>query len=182
MKIYTKGGDEGLTSLWGGKRVSKASLRIDAYGTIDELNVHIGLIRSVIKEETQITLLEEVQRMLFTFGAHLAADPDKKGLKLPKINNEQVLEIEKAIDRMEDKLPQLTSFILPGGDLEVSYCHLGRVVCRRAERMVIALNDESEVNPAIIIYLNRLSDYLFVLSRYVAQQNGATELPWKPEN
>lgn len=182
MKIYTKVGDEGLTSLWGGKRVSKASLRIDAYGTIDELNVHIGLIRSVIKEKNQITLLEEVQRMLFTFGAHLAADPDKKGLKLPKINNEQVLDIEKSIDHMEDKLPQLTSFILPGGDLEVSYCHLGRVVCRRAERMVIALNDESEVNPAIIIYLNRLSDYLFVLSRYVAKLNGANELPWHPEN
>ena len=182
MKIYTKGGDTGTTALWGGKRVSKASLRIETYGTIDELNVHIGLIRDTIEDKSNISLLEQVQNQLFTFGSHLAADPDKKDIKLPIIHPDKVVALEEAIDSMEQSLPALTSFILPGGHQQVSFCHLGRVVCRRAERLVIALNQESEVNPNIIIYLNRLSDYLFVLSRQIAQLVGAKELPWKPEN
>ena len=157
MKIYTKGGDKGSTSLWGGKRVSKASLRIEAYGTIDELNVYIGLIRDIIEDDTTMALLAEIQNQLFTFGSHLAADPDKKDIKLPLIHPDKVDSLEDAIDIMEKKLLQLTSFILPGGHQHVSFCHLGRVVCRRAERLVIALNQESEVNPNIIIYLNRFN-------------------------
>lgn len=182
MKIYTKGGDKGSTSLWGGKRVSKASLRIETYGTIDELNVHIGLIRDSVADKENILLLEQIQNQLFTFGSHLAADPEKKDIKLPIIHPDKVEGLEEAIDTMEEELPALTSFILPGGHQHVSFCHLGRVVCRRAERLVIALNQEREVNPNIIIYLNRLSDYLFVLSRHIAQSVGAIELPWKPEN
>lgn len=182
MKIYTKGGDKGSTSLWGGKRVSKASLRIDAYGTIDELNVHIGLVRDVINDNETKLLLEEIQNQLFTFGSHLAADPDKKDLELPEIDVDQITALEKAIDHMEEELPPLTAFILPGGHEHVSYCHLARVVCRRAERLVIALNEEESINTAIIIYLNRLSDYLFVLSRRIAKDVGASEHTWKPKN
>jgi cob(I)alamin adenosyltransferase len=181
MKIYTKGGDKGDTSLFGGKRVSKASLRLDAYGTLDELNVHIGLIRS-IADNTDVKLLEEIQNELFTFGAHLAADPEKKNLKLPPIDAVRVHALEDAIDKMEESLPSLKAFILPGGHQHVSFCHLGRVVCRKTERLVIALSRESEVNTSIIIYLNRLSDYLFVLSRKVAVSVGAKELPWQPDN
>ena len=181
MKIYTKGGDKGSTSLWGGKRVSKASLRIESYGTIDELNVHIGFIRDISTNPEHILLLEQIQNQLFTFGSHLAADPDKQDIKLPIIHPDKVVALEEAIDIMEQSLPTLTSFILPGGHQHVSFCHLGRVVCRRAERLVISLNQESEVNPNIIIYLNRLSDFLFVLGRVIAQSVGAKELPWKPE-
>jgi len=179
MKIYTKGGDTGSTSLWGGKRVSKASLRIESYGTVDELNVYIGLIRDTCGIKQAIPILEEIQNILFSFGAHLAADPDKKGLKLPNLDPSWVNNLEKGIDAMEEELPQLSAFILPGGHQNVSYCHLGRVVCRRAERLVIAMNAETPVNPLIIIYLNRLSDYFFVLSRFVAKSVGANELPWK---
>lgn len=182
MRIYTKGGDKGSTSLWGGKRVSKASLRIETYGTIDELNVHIGLIKDTLDDEINNPLLEQIQNQLFTFGSHLSADPEKKDIKLPIIHPDKVVALEEAIDTMEQGLPALTSFILPGGHQHVSFCHLGRVVCRRAERLVIALNQESEVNPNIIIYLNRLSDYLFVLSRQIAHSVGARELPWRPEN
>jgi len=181
MKIYTKGGDKGYTSLWGGKRVSKSSLRIETYGTIDELNVYIGLIRDVLSDDKMEALLVEIQQQLFTFGAHLAADPDKKGLKLPKINQDHIKLLEKTIDEMEKELSPLVNFILPGGHVYVSYCHLGRVICRRAERITIALNKEEGVNPHIVKYLNRLSDFLFVLSRLVAKKNDAEELPWKPE-
>ena len=179
MKIYTKGGDKGSTSLWGGKRVSKASLRIDTYGTIDELNVHIGLVRDVISDDKTKSLLEAIQNQLFTFGSHLAADPDKKGLNLPEIDLDQIITLEKAIDEMEEALPPLTAFILPGGHEHVSFCHLARVVCRRAERLVIALDAENSINSAIIAYLNRLSDYLFVLSRNIAKDVGAKEYTWQ---
>ena len=181
MKIYTKGGDTGTTALWGGKRVSKDSSRIDAYGTLDELNVHIGIILDETKDSTDRDLLVEIQIQLFTFGAHLAADPEKKGLKLPLIEAELVLKLETAIDAMEEDLPQLTAFILPGGHDTVSKCHLGRVVCRRAERLVVSLNNSTEINPGIIIYLNRLSDYLFVLGRKWAHNLNIKELPWKPK-
>ena len=180
MKIYTKGGDAG-TTLWGGKRVSKADLRIDSYGTIDELNVYVGLIRDTCGIESAIPLLEEVQNVLFNFGAHLSADPEKKGLKLPALEETWAGNLELAIDSMEMDLPALTNFILPGGHPHVSYCHLGRVVCRRAERLATALNSQEEIHPLILIYLNRLSDYLFVLSRSIAVATGAAELPWKPQ-
>jgi cob(I)alamin adenosyltransferase len=180
MKIYTKGGDTGSTSLWGGKRVSKASLRLDAYGTIDELNVHIGLIRDTCNIDAAIPLLEDIQNVLFNFGATLSADPDKPGLNLPELNEAWINDLEKAIDAMEEELPALKNFVLPGGHVNVSYCHLGRVVCRRAERLITALDDDTELNPVILKYINRLSDYLFVLSRYVAKSLGAPELPWKP--
>ena len=182
MKIYTKGGDKGLTSLWGGKRVSKSSLRIDAYGTIDELNAYIGLIRDTCEINEELPLLTKIQSILFSFGAVLAADPEKSNLDLPKLDEKWAEDLENSIDRMEDELPTLKNFILPGGHTRVSNCHLGRVVCRRAERLITALNEETEVDPAIILYLNRLSDYLFVLSRYIAKSVGATEHPWKPGN
>ena len=182
MKIYTKGGDKGTTALWGGKRVSKASLRIDAYGTVDELNVYVGLVRDVISDDASKDLLEHIQNQLFTFGAHLAADPDKKGLKLPLLDEDKVHDLESAIDNMEAGLPPLTSFILPGGHVHVSYCHLARVICRRAERMVITLDNEDSIHPFIIIYLNRLSDFFFVLSRRVALELKITELLWKPKH
>lgn len=182
MKIYTKGGDTGSTSLWGGKRVSKDNLRIEAYGTLDELNAHIGLVRDTCNIDSAIPILEEVQNVLFNIGAVLAADPERKGLKLPTIRTEWAVQLEKAIDSMEDDLPPLKNFILPGGHPHVSYCHLGRVVCRRAERLVTNLNQSEEVDPEIIIYLNRLSDYLFVLSRFISKEVGANELPWTPDN
>jgi len=180
MKIYTKGGDAGLTSLWGGKRVSKADLRIDAYGTIDELNVHIGLIRDTCGIKSAVHQLEIIQNNLFNIGAVLSADPEKKGLKLPELKSEWPVDLEKAIDAMESELPALQNFILPGGHPHVSYCHLGRVVCRRAERLVTTLNEQEKVDSLIIVYLNRLSDYLFVLSRFIAKSLGINELPWKP--
>ncbi len=181
MKIYTKGGDKGETSLWGGKRVSKAAPAIEAYGTLDELNVHIGLLRDVLGDMSEtVTLLADIQQQLFSFGAHLAADPAKKGLKLPHLDNRSVAALEQAIDAMENDLPALKNFILPGGHVHVSYCHLARVVCRRAERLVVALQQQQTVQPLIISYLNRLSDYLFVLSRWVGKKRGAKELPWQP--
>lgn len=180
MKIYTKGGDKGSTSLWGGKRVSKASLRIEAYGTVDELNVSIGLIKDVLEEDEIMQVLERVQNQLFSIGAYLAADPEKKGLKIPVISDTEASVLEEQIDSMDATLKPLRSFILPGGHLHVSYCHQARVVCRRAERIVVALNEEYEINPTIIIYLNRLSDYLFVLSRKIADHLGIGEIPWKP--
>lgn len=180
MKIYTKGGDKGLTSLWGGKRVSKASERINAYGTIDELNVAVGMVRDVCNDDAIEELLIRIQNQLFTIGSYLAADPDKKGLKLPDFDAAESIVLEQAIDEMDRSLPQLKNFVLPGGHLHVSFCHQARVICRRAERYVVALNDDNQVNPDIIIYLNRLSDYLFVLSRKIAHTLGANEVPWKP--
>ncbi|MEN8250453.1 MAG: cob(I)yrinic acid a,c-diamide adenosyltransferase [Bacteroidota bacterium] len=178
MKIYTKGGDKGSTSLWGGKRVSKASARIEAYGTIDELNVAVGVVRDVCEDNSIKQTLIQIQNHLFTIGSYLAADPDKKGMKVPEIEPEETLVLEESIDRLEKSLPALKNFILPGGHLHVSFCHQARVICRRAERNVVALNQESEINPEIIIYLNRLSDYLFVLSRKIAHDLGAKEIPW----
>jgi len=182
MKIYTKGGDKGTTSLLGGKRVSKASLRIDTYGTIDELNVYVGMVRDIVADESTRNLLEQIQIQLFTFGAYLAADPDKKSLKLPAIDKNQVGKLETAIDFMEGELIALKNFILPGGHLHVSSCHLARVNCRKAERMVVALDQAASVNPYIVIYLNRLSDFFFVLSRKIAAELNIEELPWKQKN
>lgn len=180
MKIYTRKGDKGTTSLIGGTRVNKAHIRIEAYGTVDELNSWIGLVADTFKAGKEKKLLRKIQEELFVIGSHLAADPAKSKMKLPVISNEDVTMLEKEIDRMNEKLPALTSFILPGGNSLVSYCHIARCVCRRAERKTVLLSTKSKAEPIIITYLNRLSDYLFVLARYAAYQTGTEEIKWLP--
>ncbi|QIP15494.1 cob(I)yrinic acid a,c-diamide adenosyltransferase [Spirosoma aureum] len=181
MKIYTKTGDKGQTGLIGGRRVSKADLRIDAYGTVDELNSWIGLVRDQPVNISQKDLLKEIQDRLFTVGAELATDPEKAVKRaMPAIIADDVAVLEQAMDLMDAELPELRAFVLPGGHESVSFCHLARTVCRRAERLVIALNDESPVDDLVLQYLNRLSDYLFVLSRKMAQELEAEEVVWKP--
>ncbi|KAB7727134.1 cob(I)yrinic acid a,c-diamide adenosyltransferase [Rudanella paleaurantiibacter] len=181
MKIYTKTGDTGQTSLISGRRVSKADIRIDAYGTVDELNAWIGLVRDQAINASRRDLLKEVQDRLFTVGATLASDPEKTVRKpIPDIDEADITLLEQAMDGMDAELPELRAFVLPGGHESVSYAHLARTVCRRAERLVIALNDETPVDPLVIQYLNRLSDYLFVLSRKMAHELQAEEVAWKP--
>ena len=180
MKVYTKTGDTGETSLFGGKRVKKYNLRINAYGTSDEVNSWIGLIRDQAIDNHYKTILNEVQDRIFTLGAQLAADPEKPKLKLPHIELKDVEILETEIDKMDESLPPMTKFTLPGGHTTVSYCHLARCVCRRCERLVIELSDEAAVDPLIIQYLNRLSDYLFVLGRKLAQDLNADEVYWEP--
>jgi cob(I)alamin adenosyltransferase len=181
MKIYTKTGDDGMTSLFGGKRVSKSDLRIDAYGTVDELNAWLGLLRDQevnrIREET----LLEIQDRLFTIGSLLATEPGNTKVKVPALQPDDVYNLEREIDRMDAKLPPLRFFVLPGGHPSVSFGHLARTVCRRCERLVIALDDSDKVAPQIIQYLNRLSDYLFMLCRKMAQELNVVETPWKPK-
>ena len=179
FKIYTKTGDKGETSLFGGKRLPKSHIRIDAYGTVDELNSNIGLVRDVMEDEKIRAVLKEIQDRLFTIGSNLASDPDKK-MATPDILDADVALLEKEIDRMNENLPQLKNFILPGGHQFVSFCHLARCVCRRAERLVVALNMVDKVEPILIHYLNRLSDYLFVLSRQIGHDLGVDEIPWHP--
>ena len=188
MKIYTKTGDKGTTALFGGTRVPKYHLRIESYGTVDELNSYIGLIRDQkIDELTQKTLVK-IQHDLFTLGAMLATPPEKETLKngkerlnIPKIEAETIDFLENEIDRMNNLLPQMTHFVLPGGHQTVSFCHVARCVCRRAERLSVALNDEEGINEAVLKYLNRLSDYLFVLARKLTQDLSAQEVKWIPE-
>lgn len=180
MKIYTKTGDQGQTSLISGRRVSKADLRIDAYGTVDELNSWIGLVRDQAINQSRRDLLKEIQDRLFTVGATLATDPDKSIKKaLPDIIPDDIALLEQAMDTMDETLPPLRAFVLPGGHESVSYCHLARTVCRRAERLVIALHAQSPVDEHVLQYLNRLSDYLFVLSRKMAQELNIEEIAWK---
>lgn len=180
MKVYTKTGDAGETSLFGGKRVPKFDDRIEAYGTSDELNSWIGLIRDQDIDPEVKRVLIEIQDRLFTIGSILAADPDKPKLKKPDLSESDVEFLEKEIDNMEEDLPEMTSFVLPGGHTTVSYCHVARCVCRRNERLVIKLTVTQDVDPLVGKYLNRLSDYLFVLSRSLGQKLNATEIPWKP--
>ena len=180
MKIYTKTGDKGQTSLIGGTRVPKHHIRIEAYGTVDELNSWVGLLRDTISEEHVQTILIEVQDRLFTIGSLLAADPEKSKMKLPELKEADVLLLEKEIDAMDLVLPQMKSFVLPGGNEIVSHCHIARCICRRAERCVIHLTETSPVDETVIHYLNRLSDYLFMLSRKLAMDLGAKEIPWEP--
>lgn len=179
MKIYTKTGDKGTTSLIGGTRVPKYALRIESYGTTDELNSYIGLIRDQEIDEAYKKQLIEIQDRIFTIGSTLAADPVKSKMKLPDLLESDVTFLEEKIDEMNEQLPMMRSFILPGGHTTVSFCHLARVVCRRAERLVTHLQEEEEVPGIVLQYLNRLSDYLFVLSRKLAQDLGADEQPWK---
>lgn len=180
MKIYTKTGDKGQTSLIGGTRVPKYHTRIDAYGTVDELNSYIGLIRDQQIDEHSKKVLMEIQDRLFTIGSLLAADPEKSRMKLPELNEQDVLVLEKEIDAMNETLPEMRSFILPGGHTTVSFCHIARCVCRRAERLTVQLAETEDVPELIIKYLNRLSDYIFVLSRKFSKDLKAEEVAWKP--
>ena len=180
MKIYTKTGDKGETSLIGGTRVKKHHVRIESYGTVDELNSYIGLVRDQEVNASRKDLLKEIQDRLFTIGSSLASDPEKSKMKIPDLHAEDITLLENEIDKMNDELPPLRVFVLPGGHQSVSFCHLARCVCRRAERLVIGLQEESFVAELVIQYLNRLSDYLFVLSRMMAHELNAEEVPWKP--
>ena len=181
MKIYTKTGDQGMTGLFGGPRRLKSDLRIDAYGTVDELNAYIGLVRDLKANQNRTKILTEIQDRLFTIGALLAANPDKQNIKVPQLAMEDVEMLEKEIDKMENELEPMKSFVLPGGHLSVSHCHVARTVCRRAERTVVSLSEKEDVADLVVIYLNRLSDYLFVLSRKISKELGASETPWKPK-
>lgn len=180
MKIYTKKGDTGTTQLIGGTRIPKHALRIESYGTVDELNSFIGLIRDQEINETYKSQLIEIQDRLFTIGSSLAADPKKSSMKLPQITENDVTFLENSIDEMDKELPEMKSFVLPGGHTTVSYCHIARCVCRRAERITTHLNETENIQPIILKYLNRLSDYLFVLSRKLTYDLKAIEHPWKP--
>lgn len=181
FKIYTKTGDKGTTGLLGGTRLPKHHIRIEAYGTVDELNSHLGLLRDVIKDESKIELLLEIQDRLFTMGSHLACDPAMESkMQLPEITEADVLRLEEDIDNMNALLPEMKSFVLPGGHPNVSHCHIARCVCRRAERAVLRLAENEHVNELHYKYLNRLSDHLFMLSRHVSMQLHAKETPWKP--
>ena len=185
MKIYTKTGDKGETSLLGGTRVKKYDLRIEAYGTVDELNSHIGLIRDQKIDKGIFNNLIKIQNDLFTIGAMLATPSDKEKLKsgkdrlnIPKIDDGEIEFLEKEIDRMNTLLKPMKSFILPGGHTTVSFCHITRCICRRAERITVELNEKETVNKNILIYLNRLSDYLFVLARKLTLDTKANEILW----
>lgn len=188
MKIYTKTGDEGTTALYGGTRVSKYSLRLDSYGTIDELNAHMGLIRD---QEIDVNLKEtllKIQTLLFTIGAILATDPNKvalpngkKRLQIATLSPKDIEFLEDKIDEMETNLAPMTHFILPGGHQSVSFCHIARCICRRAERLSCALYDQEPFEKNILKYLNRLSDYLFVLARKLSFDFHIKEIKWIPE-
>lgn len=180
MKIYTKTGDSGQTSLIGGTRVPKHHIRIEAYGTVDELNSWIGLLRSSELSEETKNILAEIQDRLFTVGSTLASDPEKSRMKIPDLKEEDIVLLEKEMDKMNESLTEMRSFILPGGSALASYCHIARCVCRRAERNATHLAENEPVNELVIKYLNRLSDYLFVLSRKIVFDSGTGEIPWKP--
>jgi cob(I)alamin adenosyltransferase len=182
LKIYTKTGDLGNTSLIGGTKIPKSHIRIESYGNIDELNSYIGLVIDYLQGETIKNILKEVQDRLFTIGSSLACDPDKEtGMHIPDLKEEDIVLLEREIDHMNDTLPIMKHFILPGGHVAVSTIHITRCVCRRAERGVVnLLQHEQFVEPLIVKYLNRLSDYLFVLARYAGKQLGIQEVIWMP--
>ncbi|MEP6617064.1 MAG: cob(I)yrinic acid a,c-diamide adenosyltransferase [Ginsengibacter sp.] len=182
IKIYTKTGDLGKTGLIGGTKVSKSNIRIETYGTIDELNSWIGLVGDESTDKPAGETLKEIQDRLFTIGSSLACDPEKAPkMKIPDLHEKDVELLEKEIDGMNEKLPEMKFFILPGGHHVVSSIHIARCVCRRAERWCVHMQDEQLfVDPLVIKYLNRLSDYLFVLARYTGQLLKVQEVPWKP--
>jgi cob(I)alamin adenosyltransferase len=182
QKIYTKTGDKGSTSLIGGTKVPKSHLRIESYGTVDELSSWIGLCKDLLIDEAGKNMLQEVQDRLFTMNASLACDPIKEPkLRIPDLKEEDITLLEQEMDRMNEAIPPMKSFILPGGHPVLSQLHIARCVCRRAERCCVRLEQESlEVEAVILKYLNRLSDYLFVLARYTGHQMGIEEIPWKP--
>ncbi|TAF66682.1 MAG: cob(I)yrinic acid a,c-diamide adenosyltransferase [Cytophagales bacterium] len=178
MKIYTKTGDEGTTSLIGGTRVSKAHIRIQAYGTIDELNAYIGLLADLPENQNRITTLKKIQDRLFTIGSQLANESENNTFKLPELYPEDITTIETLIDQITEKVPPLRSFVLQGGHQTISFCHITRTVCRRAERHVIELTEHEKISENILPYLNRLSDYLFVLARLLHHELQIPETPW----
>ncbi|MGV3508909.1 MAG: cob(I)yrinic acid a,c-diamide adenosyltransferase [Sphingobacteriaceae bacterium] len=180
MKIYTKTGDKGFTSLIGGVRVPKYHLRIESYGTVDELNSYIGLIRDQAIAITYKDILKEIQDRLFTIGSALASDPEKSRMKVPDLKQEDINLLEQEMDAMNAVLPDLKHFILPGGSSTISYCHIARCICRRAERIAVQLAEQSFVDEKVIIYLNRLSDYLFVLARKLCHDDRIEENKWIP--
>jgi cob(I)alamin adenosyltransferase len=180
MKIYTKTGDNGQTSLVGGTRVSKTELRIEAYGTVDELNSYVGLLRDQAVNDGRKDILKEIQDRLFTIGSILASEPEQTKKRIPDLHESDIERLEKEMDKMDESLEPMRFFILPGGHQSVSFGHLARTVCRRAERIVLRLAQESEVNDLVIKYLNRLSDYLFVLCRMMIKDLNIEEISWKP--
>lgn len=179
FKIYTKTGDKGTTSLFGGRRLPKYHARIESYGTVDELNSHIGMLRDWITDEFYKDFLKEIQDRLFTVGSNLASDPDKDML-VPDLINEDVEKLEKLMDKMDEQLEPLKNFILPGGHQTVSQAHICRTVCRRAERLVTELQTSEPVPEIVIVYLNRLSDFFFTLSRKIAKDLKVEEVVWNP--
>lgn len=181
MKIYTKTGDKGQTSLLGGKRLPKNDIRIEAYGSVDELNCFIGVLRDSYNENSVNNLLIEIQDRLFTIGSTLAAAGDMSKFKIPHINENDILILENSIDAMNNELEPMRSFILPGGCLPASHAHVCRTVCRRAERRCVELSNNEEVPEIIVKYLNRLSDYFFVLSRFISKKMGFVDTPWQPK-
>ncbi|SFN49495.1 cob(I)yrinic acid a,c-diamide adenosyltransferase [Salegentibacter flavus] len=187
MKIYTKTGDKGTTALFGGTRVPKHHIRIESYGTVDELNSYIGLVRDQKIDKPTHEVLIKIQDRLFTIGSMLATDPEKATLKsgkerlnIPKITVEDIELLEKEMDKMNESLPEMTHFVLPGGHQSVSFCHIARCVCRRAERMATALYENEKFDEKLLQYLNRLSDYLFVLARKLSHELQADEIKWIP--
>ncbi|MFN4008238.1 MAG: cob(I)yrinic acid a,c-diamide adenosyltransferase [Chitinophagaceae bacterium] len=183
FKIYTKTGDAGKTSLIGGTKVPKSNIRIESYGTVDELNSYIGLVSDYLTTDTlTVNVLREIQDRLFTIGSSLACDPEKEPLmKIPDLKESDIQLLEAQIDSMNEVLPPMKSFILPGGHVAISTAHIARCVCRRAERLCVQLQQsDAFVEPLVIKYLNRLSDYLFVLARYIGHQFQIPEIPWKP--
>lgn len=182
LKIYTKTGDLGKTSLIGGTKVPKSHLRIETYGTVDELNSNIGLVSDLLTDQHSKDILKEIQDRLFTIGSSLACDPEKEPLmKMPDLKESDIVLLEKEIDAMNEVLPPMKFFVLPGGHVAISTTHVTRCVCRRAERLCVNMQEhELFVDPLVIKYLNRLSDYLFVLSRYVGHLLQVAEIPWKP--
>jgi len=180
-KIYTKTGDDGTTGLFGGARLPKDHIRIEAYGTVDELNASIGWLMSCQKIQEINIFLQNIQSRLFTVGSNLASDPDKEMIT-PDLTQEDINSIEHAIDVMQNELPALKHFILPGGSASVSAAHLTRTICRRAERRCVALSHNSAVDPLILLYLNRLSDYFFVLARWFGKEENIEEIKWLPRS
>ena len=181
MKIYTKKGDQGKTGLIGGTRVSKNDLKINAYGTVDELNAFVGLLRDLIDDSNFTSQLIEIQDRLFTAGSLLAVSDEGTKMKIPTIKSGDISSLESWIDTMDNELPEIKSFVLPGGHPIVSYCHVTRTICRRAERCIVTLSEHSEVDPIILTYFNRLSDYFFTLGRMMVQKLGIKETPWDPK-
>lgn len=180
MKLYTKTGDKGQTSLIGGTRVDKSDVRLEAYGTIDELNSHIGMLNSMNLPSENTAFLQEIQKILFTIGSHLATDTTKTDYKPASVmTDEYISEIENQIDTIDIQLSPLKYFVLPGGSVEASQCHICRTVARRAERRMVEMNKLYPMDEKVIIYLNRLSDYLFALSRFIIKCQEKEEIYWK---
>jgi cob(I)alamin adenosyltransferase len=182
FKIYTKTGDQGKTALIGGTRVSKSHLRIESYGTVDELNSYIGLVSDYLTDSSTIAFLREIQDRLFTIGSSLACDPERETkMRIPDLHAADITLLENSIDKMNEVLPEMKTFLLPAGHVAVSTCHIARCVCRRAERLCVGLQEEDQfIDPLVLRYMNRLSDYLFVLARWIGQELQVAEIPWKP--